>query len=130
LVVATTILLKMGRLKWIWVTLLPTIWLVVITMTASYQKVFSPDPRIGFLSLANALAAQLAAGKIPAAKIVETQRVIFNQRLDAVVTAVLAGMILFLLAEALIQWHAILGRGKEPVLHETPYVATQWAEGD
>jgi hypothetical protein len=67
---------------------------------------------------------------IPTAKIVETQRVIFNQRLDAVVTAVLAGMILFLLGEALIQWHAILGRGKEPVLHETPYVATQWAEGD
>jgi len=130
LVVATTILLKMGRLKWIWVTLLPMIWLVVVTMTASYQKIFSPNPRIGFLSFANTLAAQLAAGKIPAAKIAETQRVIFNQHLDALVTAVLAGMILFLLAEALIQWHAILGRGKEPVLHETPYVATQWAEGD
>jgi hypothetical protein len=39
-------------------------------------------------------------------------------------------MILFLLAEAAVQWHAILGRGREPVLHETPYVATQWAEGD
>jgi carbon starvation protein len=130
LVVATTILLKMGRLRWIWVTLLPMIWLVIITMTASYQKIFSPNPRIGFLSLANALATQLAAGKIPVAKIVETQRVIFNQRLDAVVTAVLAGMILFLLAEAAVQWHAILGRGREPVLHETPYVATQWAEGD
>jgi len=130
LVVATTILLKMGRLKWIWVTLLPMIWLVVITMTASFQKIFSSNPRIGFLSFANALSAQLAAGKIPTAKIVETQRVIFNQRLDAVVTAVLAGMILFLLGEALIQWHAILARGKEPVLHETPYVATQWAEGD
>ena len=130
LVVATTILIKMGRLKWIWVTLLPMIWLVVITMTASYQKILSPNPRIGFLSFANALAAQLAAGKIPAAKIVETQRIIFNQRLDAVVTAVLAGMILFLLGEALLQWHAILGRGKEPVLHETPYVATQWAEAE
>jgi carbon starvation protein len=130
LVVATTILLKMGRFKWIWVTLLPMIWLVVVTMTASYQKIFSPNPRIGFLSFANTLAAQLAAGKIPAAKIVETQRVIFNQHLDALVTAVLAGMILFLLVEALIQWHAILGRGKEPVLHETPYIATQWAEGD
>jgi len=130
LVVATTILLKMGRLKWIWVTLLPMIWLVVVTMTASYQKIFSPNPRIGFLSFANTLAAQLAAGKIPAAKIAETQRVIFNQHLDALVTAVLAGMILFLLAEALMQWHAILGRAKKPVLHETPYVATQWAEGD
>jgi carbon starvation protein len=130
LVVATTILLKMGRLRWIWVTLLPMAWLVIITMTASYQKIFSANPRIGFLSYANALAAQIATGKIPAAKIVETQRVIFNQRLDATVTALLAGMILVLLAEAIIQWHAILGRSKEPVLHETPYVRTQWAEGD
>src|SRR5262249_36003949 len=50
--------------------------------------------------------------------------------LDAVVTAVLAAMILVLLVEALAQWYAILSRGKEPVLQETPYVATQWAEGD
>jgi carbon starvation protein len=130
LVVATTILLKMGRLKWIWVTLLPMAWLVVITMTASYQKIFSVNPRIGFLSFANELAAQIAAGRIAAAQITETQRVIFNQRLDAAVTAALAIMILVLLAEAIVQWHAILSRGKQPVLHETPYVATQWAEGD
>jgi carbon starvation protein len=130
LVLATTILLKMGRVKWTWVTLLPMAWLMVITMTASYQKIFSANPRIGFLSFANAMAAQIAAGKIPAAKIAETERVIFNQRLDAAVTAVLATMILVLLVEALVQWHAILVRDKEPVLHETPYVATRWAEGD
>ena len=130
LVVATTILLKMGRLKWIWVTLLPMAWLVIITMTASFQKIFSANARIGFLSQANAMVAQLAAGKIPGAKIADTQRLIFNLRLDAVVTAVLAGMILVLLVEALGQWYAILSRGKEPVLQETPYVATQWAEGD
>jgi carbon starvation protein len=130
LVVATTILLKMGRLKWIWVTLVPMAWLVIITMTASYDKIFSPNPRIGFLSFANALAAQVASGKIPTAKIADTQRVIFNQRLDAAVTALLAVMILVLIVEAAIQWHAILSRGKEPILHETPYIATQWAEGD
>jgi carbon starvation protein len=130
LVVATTILLKMGRLKWIWVTLVPMAWLVVITMIASYQKIFSSNPRIGFLSFANALAAQIAAGQIPVGKIAETQRIIFNQRLDAAVTAGLAMMILMLVVEALLQWHAILSRGQEPVLHETPYVATQWAEGD
>jgi carbon starvation protein len=130
LVVATTVLLKMDRLKWIWVTVVPMIWLVVITMTASYQKIFSANPRIGFLSFANVLAAQVAAGKIPAAKIADTQHVIFNQRLDAAVTAVLAFMILFLVVEAIIQWHAILSREKQPILHETPYVATQWVEGD
>src|SRR6266404_8630796 len=87
LVVATTILLKMGRTRWIWVTLLPMCWLVIITMSASYQKIFDANPRIGFLAYANALAAQIAAGKIPAGKLVDTQRLIFNQRLDAAVTA-------------------------------------------
>ena len=130
LVVATTVLLKMGRLKWIWVTMVPMTWLVIITMTASYQKIFSANPRIGFLSYANALAAQIAAGKIPAAKMVETQRVIFNQRLDAGVTAVLAAMILVLIVEALPRWWAILRKDKAAILHETPYVATQWVEGD
>ncbi len=130
LVVATTILLKMGKLKWIWITLLPMAWLVVITMTASYQKIFSPNARIGFLAQANALAAQIAAAKIATAKIEETQRNIFNLRLDAVVTAILAAMILVLLVEAAIQWYAILARTREPALKEAPYVATQWAEGD
>jgi carbon starvation protein len=129
LVVATTILLKMGRLRWIWVTLLPMMWLIIITMTASYQKIFDSNPRIGFLSGANALAAQIAAGNVAAAKIAETHRVIFNLRLDAAVTAVLALMILVLIVEALVQWYAILSRRRAPVLHESPYVATQWADG-
>jgi len=133
LVVATTILLKMGRLKWIWVTLAPTVWLITITMTASWQKIFSGNARIGFLSGANAWAAQIAAGKIPAARLTEIQRTIFNLRLDAVVTAVLATMILVLVLEAILRWTAILTKRSEAVLHETPYVATQWvagAEGD
>jgi carbon starvation protein len=127
LVVATTILLKMGRARWIWVTLVPTATLITVTMTASYQKIFDPNPRIGFLSYANALAAQIAAGAIPTAKIVETQRLIFNQRLDAGVTAVLAAMVIVLIVEAVVQWYSILSRRRDPVLHESPYVATQWA---
>jgi len=133
LVVATTILLKVGRLKWIWVTLVPMVWLITVTMTASCLKIFSGNPRIGFLSGAKALAAQIAAGKIPAARLTEIQRTIFNLRLDAVVTAVLAAMILVLVVEALLRWTAILTKRSEAVLHETPYVATQWvagAEGD
>lgn len=126
LVLATTVLLKMGRLKWLWVTLAPTAWLVIVTMTASYQKIFSPNPRIGFLSNADSLARQILAGKIPAAKLIDTQRLIFNNRLDAAVTAILAAMILVLLAEALIQWSALLSRRREPKLHETPHVRTKW----
>src|SRR5450432_1559849 len=127
LVVATTILLKMGRIKWIWVTVAAMAWLVTVTMTASYQKLFSANPRIGFLSLANSMAAQVAAGKIPAAKLADTHRVIFNQRLDAVVTAIFATMVTVLIIEALVQWYRILSRSRETVLHETPYVRTRWA---
>jgi carbon starvation protein len=129
LVVATSILLKMGRTRWIWVTLVPTAWLVIVTMTAGYQKVFDANPRIGFLSGANQLAMEIARGMIPAAKIAETQRLMFNLRLDAAVTIVLAVMILLMLAEALLQWYGILSRRREPTLHESPYVRTQWAEG-
>jgi hypothetical protein len=85
--------------------------------------------RIGFLAGAQALAGQIAAGKIPAAKIADTQRLIFNQRLDAGVTFVLASMILILLVEALVQWYGLLSKNKASVLHETPYVVSRWAEG-
>src|SRR5579871_2948594 len=129
LVLATTVLLKMGRIRWIWVTLAPMAWLVIITMTASYEKIFDSNPRIGFLAYANALAGQIAAGKVPAAKIVEIQRTIFNLRLDAVVTGLLAVMVLALVFEATLRWTAILTKKSEAVLHETPYVATKWAVG-
>jgi carbon starvation protein len=127
LVVATTILLKMGRLKWLWVTLVPTAWLIAATMTASFQKVFSSNPAIGLLSNASGLSAKMAGGLIPAAKIAETHRLIFNRRFDAAVTAILAIMILVLIVEALVQWYLILSRRREPVLHESPYLATRWA---
>jgi carbon starvation protein len=128
LVVATTILIKMGRRRFVWVTLLPTVWLVVVTMTASWQKIFHSDPRLGFLAQARTLTEQIAAGTVPAAKLAATERLIFNARLDAVVTALLAGLILVLIAEALFEWHRILVRGKAVTLEETPYVATRWVE--
>lgn len=130
LVVATTILIKMGRLRWVWVTLAPMVWLVTVTMTASYQKIFHSNPRIGFLAYANQLSSKLAAGGVPPEKIAETTRLIFNQRLDAVVTAIFAAMVLLLLFEALWEWYAILSRRKAAVLHETPHVVTRWAEAD
>jgi carbon starvation protein len=130
LVVATTILLKMGKRRYLWVTLVPAAGLVTVTMTASFEKIFSADLRLGFLSAARQMAAQIASGAIPAAKIAETSRLIFNQRLDAAVTATLALMVLALVAEALYEWVRIWRGTKAPVLHEAPYVETRWAEGD
>src|SRR5437762_4342032 len=127
LVVATTILMKMGRLRWIWVTMIPMAALIIITMTASYQKIFSPNPRIGFLSGANELAAEISSGAVAAARVAETHRLMFNLRLDAAVTSVLALMILLLIIEAVVQWYGILSR-REALLHQSPYVRTRWAK--
>jgi len=130
LVVATTVLLKMGHRRRIWITLVPMIWLVTVTMTACYQKIFDPSPRLGFLAQARALAAQISSGTIPATQLSATERLIFNNRLDAVVTGVLAAMVVVLVVEAVVGWIAILKKGESAALHESPYVATRWAEGD
>jgi len=76
------------------------------------------------------LASQIAAGAIPPDRIAATQRLIFNNRLDAAVTGVLALMVCALLFEALTVWAAILFAGKQAALNEAPYVPTRWAEGD
>jgi len=118
LCLCTTVLIKMGKWEHAWVTLLPLTWLATVTLTASAQKVFHPDPRIGFLSHARHLGKQLAEAKIPAAQIAESQRQIFNDRLDAVVTGIFASLVLLILAESGRQWWLYaLGRRK-PVLKE------------
>jgi carbon starvation protein len=129
LVVATTILLKMGRRRYVWVTLVPMAWLVTVTLTGSWQKLFHDDPRIGFLAQASGLEQRIAEGKVPEAKLAETRRVIFNNRLDAGVTGFFAVLILLLLAEAATEWYLILAGRRPATLSETPYVRTRWAEG-
>ena len=129
LVVATTILLKMGRNRYLWVTLVPMAWLVTVTLTGSWQKLFHDDPRIGFLAQASGLEHRIAEGQIPEAKLAETRRVIFNNRLDAGVTGFFAVLILLLLAEAATEWYLILSGRRPATVRETPYVRTRWAEG-
>ncbi len=130
LVVATTILLKMSRLRWVWVTLVPMVWLVTVTMTAAWQKIFHSDPAIGFLAAAERLSVQLAAGGMTAQQVADTQALIFNNQLNAVTAGIFASLVLLLLLEAVWEWGSILSGRKQAVLHETPYVRTQYAEGD
>lgn len=86
LCVATGILVKSGKLKYVWVTGLPLAWLVVITSTAAWQKIMSEDVRVGFFAAANDLSAKLAAGALPAEKAAVAPQLIFNQHLDAYLT--------------------------------------------
>jgi carbon starvation protein len=129
LVVATTILLKMGRTRYVWVTLLPMAWLVTVTLTGSWQKVFHESPRIGFLAQARALEQQVADGRVAPERVADTRRVVFNNRLDAAVTGFFALLILALLVEAALGWYRILTRQEPAHLTESPYVRTRWTEG-
>lgn len=86
LCVATGILVKSGKLKYAWVTGLPLVWLVIVTSTAAWQKIFSDDIRVGFFAAANDLATKLAAGVLPPDKAAVAPHLIFNQQLDAYLT--------------------------------------------
>src|SRR5437016_5286987 len=113
LCVATTILIKMGRQRYAWVTLGPLAWLITVTMTAGYQKVFSTDPKLGFL----AHAASLAQSADPNAA-----RMIFNDRLDAAIALFFVAVVAMLVFTSAREWWLVLSRRKPAVVHEAPYV--------
>jgi carbon starvation protein len=116
LCVATTILIKMGRQRYIWVTLVPLAWLITVTMTAGYQKVFSTDPRLGFL----AHAASLAGAADPSAA-----RLIFNDRLNALVALFFMAVVAMLIVTSAREWWLVLSRKKPGMVHEAPFLATR-----
>src|SRR5579864_66750 len=120
LCVATTIIIKMHRTRYAAVTLIPLVWLVAVTFTAAWQKVFDPSPRIGFMAQARAL----AAGPMTAA----TSRLIFNNRLDAAVTAILVVMVGLVLVESARQWISIITGRQAVQVREAPFVLTRLAE--
>jgi carbon starvation protein len=117
--VATTILVKTGKARYMLVTLAPLAWLVAVTFTASYQKVMSPHPRLGFLAHARQIA---ASPPTP-----DTPRLIFNDRLDAVVTATLATLVAIVVIDAAREWVAVLSGRKRPQSSEAPAVRTRFA---
>jgi carbon starvation protein len=125
LLVCTTILIKMHRWKYMWVTAVPTVWLVTVTYTASYYKIFSPDPYLGFLAQAKQLEAALAAGTVPAARIAATRAQIFNNQLDAVVCGIFVILVTLILIDSLRIWTKILFGGIGARVGETPFVMTQ-----
>jgi carbon starvation protein len=130
LAVATTILIKMDRLRFAWVTFLPATWLVLATMTASYQKMFDPNPRVGFLAHAQLLAGQLQSSPDQGAFSSVVARQILNDQINFVVTGVLASLVLLVVVSTGWEWVKLV-TGRRPLdLQEAPYVATQFAEGD
>jgi carbon starvation protein len=129
LCVATTVLVKSGRVRFAWVTVLPLVWLVAVTTAAAWDKLFSADLRVGFLSHANDLAAKLAAGTLTGAAADQAPQLIFNDRLDAALTLFFLITVWVLVVETVRICHARLSGRQCPPLAETPHVQTRLVEG-
>jgi carbon starvation protein len=112
LAVATTLIVKCGRARYAWTTLGPLLWLLAITLSAGYEKIFSPEVRIGFLAHATQLESRIAAGQIAAAQIAETRAAIFNDRLDAAVTALFMALVVVIVVDSVREWYRVLSAGR------------------
>jgi carbon starvation protein len=130
LTVATTILIKSGRLKWAWVTAVPLAWDVTVTLTASWQKVFSGDPRLGFFTQRATYQEALAEGQVlpPAKDLADMQQVVTNSTVDGILAAVFALLVVAVIADAARTCIRAIRRPDEVTITETPAEPSQvWA---
>ncbi|QYG02001.1 MULTISPECIES: carbon starvation CstA family protein [Massilia] len=129
LMLGTCVLFKMKRAKYAWVTALPTLWLLACTLTAGWQKIFHDDPRIGFVAHANKYQAAHDAGEIlaPAKSILDMERIIFNDY----VNASLAGFFIFVVLAVLfygVRTVMAARASNAPTAKESAYVAMPAAQ--
>jgi len=130
LCVATGILIKSNKLKYAWVTAVPLIWLITVTSSAAWEKLASPDVRIGFLAAANDLERKLALGTLSPESMVSAPHMIFNQRLDAILILFFVFM-LWLIVFEMLRVCIRHAQGKwVPPLSETPYQRTAIQSND
>ena len=123
LTVATTIIIKMGKLKYIWVTLIPLAWDAVVTLTASWQKIFHEDPRIGFFAQRSAAQEAYANGEpfTGTSTLAQTEQIITNATVDGILSIIFALAIIVVIADAARVWIGLIFGGKEPEMNEAPY---------
>jgi carbon starvation protein len=106
-----------------WITCIPLVWLVIVTFTAAWQKIFSASPSIGFLAQALKLQADLDRGLVASAA--TTRTLIFNAKLDAAVCGILLVLVAAIIADSLRVWYGILTGTGERELRESPFVVSQ-----
>ncbi len=124
LCVGTTLIIKAGRTRYAWVTLAPLGFLLVVTLSASWAKVFSPERRIGFLADAAALRDEIAAGSLDPAR---GARLIFNDHLNTAMAVIFVVVVLAVVVSSAWEWSQIL-RGRKAVgTTETPFVESAYA---
>jgi carbon starvation protein len=127
LTVCTTLLIKAGKLKWAWVTGIPLAWDAAVTLTASWQKVFSSDPKLGFFSQRDRFQTALDNGEVlpPATNLDDMRAVVTNSTVDGVLAALFAILIVVVIVDAMRIWvRAIRARRPLPST-EAPYVESK-----
>jgi carbon starvation protein len=129
LCVATTILIKSGKLRYSWITAIPLTWLIVITSTAAWEKLFSSELRIGFLSHAQNLTVKLAAGTLPPDVADTAQQLIFNDYLAATLTGFFLVTTWILVLDTLRVSYCVITGMSHPPLSETPHEYRHKIEG-
>ncbi len=120
LALGTTVLIKMGRKRYAWVTLAPLAWLLAVTMTAGWMKIFSPAP-VGFLAIARGLEAKIAAGGT-SAQLATWRSQVLNNHIDVAVTGAFLVLVLIIVAASARLWWQLLAGKRAPDLREEPYV--------
>ncbi|MCX4586115.1 carbon starvation protein A [Streptomyces sp. NBC_01481] len=127
LTVCTTVLVKSGRLRWAWVTAVPLAWVVAVTFTAGWQKIFSDDPRVGFFSQRHKYADGIDAGTVlpPAKTMDDMHTVVTNSTVDGVLIAVFLLLVVTVIANAAVVCARALHSPAQLPTTEAPYVASQ-----
>ncbi|MET7301376.1 carbon starvation CstA family protein [Embleya sp. NPDC005575] len=126
LTVATTVLIKSGKLRWAWVTGVPLAWDVAVTYSAGWQKIFSDDPRVGFFAQRDRYADAIDAGKVlgPAKNMDDMHTVVLNSTVDGVLIALFLVLIALVMGNAAIVCGRAIRAGAPVPTTETPYVAS------
>ena len=132
LCVGTTVIIKMGKARYVWTTLLPLAWLLVVTMSAGAAMLFSSNPRLGFLARAQLRQAARAAGTLPPGvkSTGDLTQMIANDYLGAAVTTFFLASVLVILAWSAREWWAVLRGGKPAMSTEVPFQPRAFAAGD
>jgi carbon starvation protein len=126
LCVGTTVIIKMGRARYAWVTVMPLMWLATVTLTAGYQKIFAADPALGFLAHARLLVYAAQGGQLPpgVASAAAATRMAVNDRLDAAVAAFFISCVIVVLVASIREWWLVLSGRKARISTEHPFEAT------
>jgi carbon starvation protein len=124
LTICCVCLIKMKRDRYVWIPAVPTVWLLICTLTAGWQKVFHADPRIGFLATANKYSDALGRGEVlaPAKSVEEMGRVVFNNYVNATLAGIFMTIVVIVVVFGILA--ALKARrNAEPTAQETPYVS-------